>query len=285
MPTPLPPRALPATVRRLRRWLLLVALVCCCSLLASACTDAIEPESTELESDEPSKRAPTKTPRRYRAEWVLDAGAAGRTEPGYPYIYAEVIDDVRGQYMVQTATHLATQSREASAICADIFREDGRVSCASIPRPDGVPDVASIAITRLRDWSPAGVFEIVGPRSIEAAAAEDPDSWVATTGEHRTVPVRCWTVVAQTPSAPLGFHVCFTADGNNLVASLDLTGDELLEVDLQLYSADVPESTFEIGFDLVEDATVYEQLVFIFPQLPVGEDALTQPGGVSTSDG
>jgi len=265
--------------------LVMFLLVTCCLMIASACSESVEPDATELEADEPSRRAPTKTPRRYRAEWVVDAGAAGRTDPGYPYIYAEVIDDVRGQYMVQTATHLATQSREASAICADIFREDGRVSCASIPRPDGVPDVASIAMTRLRDWSPAGVFEIVGPRSIEAAAAEDPDSWRATSAEHRSVPVRCWTVVAETPSAPLGFNVCFTDDGNNLVASLDLTGDELFEVDLQLYSDDVPESTFEIGFELVEDATVYEQLVFIFPQLPVGEDSLTQPGGVSSTDG
>lgn len=231
--------------------------------------------------DEPVDRAGTKRPRRYRAEWILDAGAAGREEPGQPYLYVEIIDDPNGRTLVQTATHLAVQDLESSAICAAIFAPENQTSCARVQRPDGVPNVASIAVMALRDWSPKSVFEVAGPDSMGAATTRSPEAWETRTDSHRGVPVNCFTVIAETFSAPTGFDICYTADGNELIASLDLTGDDFLEVDLQLYASDVTDDSFEVGFDLPVDPTIYEQLVFIHPQVPVGALDLSDP----TNDG
>lgn len=214
-------------------------------------------------------RVTTSSPRRYRAEWVVNALAAGRQDPDAPYIYVEMIDDPNGRTLVQTATHLAFQDLESAAICAAIFSPEEQTSCASVARPDQVPNVASIAVTALRDWSPAGVFEVAGQASMRAAAARDPEAWTMRGDDHRGVPVDCFAVVRDTPTAPTGFDICYTRDGNGLIATLDLTGDELLEVDLQLYTSQVSSESFELAYDIPVDPTIYEQLVFIHPQIPV----------------
>lgn len=240
--------------------------------LAGACSDdSGTDEDLVLDEDDPARRAPTQQPRRYRAEWIIEPTSAGRE--GGLYVYTEVVDDRTGSYSARSRTHRAVQSRENVAICADILRPPEEVKCASIKRPDAVPDVASYALSRLREWSPRGVFEVAGEAAIAAAAAANPSTWQTTDEQHRGVPVTCWAVVGETSAAPLGFKTCFTFDPNGLIASLDLTGDAILEIDLENYSFDVDEFDFELPFEVIDDPIVYDQLLYIFPELPVGSDA------------
>lgn len=254
-------------------------------LLIPACSGDENPDDdVVLDEDDPARRAPTQQPRRYRAEWIIEPTSAGRE--GGLYVYAEVIDDRNGLYSAQSGTHRAVQTRESVAICADILRPPEDVKCASIERADAVPDVASYAITRLREWSARGIFELAGEPSMAAAAAANPAVWRTTDENHRGVPVTCWEVTGETTAAPRGFKTCFTFDPNGLIASLDLTGDAILEVDLQNYAFDVDERDFELPYDVIEDPIVYDQLLFIFPELPVGsdDDTLAEPGA-STGQG
>lgn len=263
---------------------LFLALAALSASITSCSGSPAEPE-VELAEDDPARRAPTQQPRRYRAEWIVDPATAGR-DTGI-YVYAEIIDDFTGSYLVQSPKHRAVQTRERVAICADILRVIEEVKCASIKRPRGVPDVASIAMGRLREWSPRGIFEVVGEPSMAAAAAANPSAWQTVNETHRSIPVRCWSVVGQTTAAPLGFKICFTNDSEELVASLDLTGDLFLEVDLQIYESDVAETDFEVPFEIIEDSIVYEQLLFIFPEVPVSDEEetdLARPGAAGSSE-
>lgn len=255
------------------------------STTLSSCSSASSDVEPELAEDDPARRAPTDSPRRYRAEWIIDPASAGR-DTGI-YVYAEIVDDFTGSYLVQSPKHRAVQTRERVAICADILRVIEEVKCASIKRPRGVPDVASIALGRLREWSPRGVFEVVGEASMAAAASANPQAWQTLTETHRGIAVRCWVVVGQTTAAPLGFKICFTDDTDGLVASLDLTGDLFLEVDLQIYETEVGETDFEVPFEIIEDAIVYEQLLFIFPEVPARDEQeidLARPGAAGSSE-
>lgn len=251
----------------------------------TGCTSDPAQLTDETLEDDPARRAPTESPRRYRAEWIIDPASAGRDSGRY--FYLETVDDFAGSYSVQSPLHRAVQTREEVAICADILRPVEDVKCASIERPDGVPDVASIAITRLREWSPRAVFEVIGEPSMAAAAAAYPAAWTKTNETHRSIPVRCWTVVSETSAAPLGFKICFTDDTNTLVASLDLTGDLNLEVDMQRYDFSVTEDEFELIFTVIKDSVVYEQLLFIFPEVPISsgdETDLARPGATGSSE-
>lgn len=265
--------------------LLRVVALFALALIIPACSgDNSSDDEVVLDEDDPARRAPTQQPRRYRAEWVIEPTTAGRD--GGLFVYAEVIDDRNGMYSAQSGTHRAVQTRESVAICADILRPPEDVKCASIERADAVPDVASYAITRLREWSARGIFELAGEPTMAAAAAANPVVWRTTDENHRGVPVTCWEVIGDTSAAPRGFKTCFTFDPNGLIASLDLTGDTILEVDLQNYAFDVEERDFELPYDVIEDPIVYDQLLYIFPELPIGsgDDSLAEPGA-STGQG
>ena len=257
-------------------------LLAVCLLLISSCSliqsdDPVAQPTPDPEAVEAAARSATTTPRRYRAEWFIDAGAAGRTEPGIPYAYIEVIDDREGRYYLQSPKHLAVQTRDAVIICADIWTTAGEPSCAQKPRPAGVPDVASIALGKLRDWSPKGVFEVAGEITIEVVANASPDVWQSERDVHREVPVSCWGVIAPTSAAPPGFRICYTADDNELVASIDLNGDGLLEADLTRYEPSIDDDRFELPYEIIQDERVFELLVFIFPEIPAGEDESDAP--------
>ena len=104
-----------------------------------------------------------------------------------------------------------------------------------------------------------------------AAAERNPPAWAAGAESHRGIAVRCWEVVSETSEAPLGFKVCFTDDDNALIATIDLTGDLLLEVDMQSYASDVPAALFEVEAEVQQDPGLYERLLFMFPEVPLGE--------------
>lgn len=248
----------------------LAPIVAALAFLAVSCTSAAPPtvdDGVGADDDPDAVEVRISAPGRvYVAQWLVDAEAANREGPGFPFTYREVVDEREGVYLVQSPDHLALQTRPSVVFCAGIFRSRG--VCASSPRPDGVPDILAIGPTRLKEWSPESIFEVADPRTIGTVAEAEPDAWTTRSLVIAGVATDCFVVVGDTSAAPEGFEVCFTADDNRLIASLDLEGDFILEVELREYRTNVTEADTVVPFDLIESDALYENLVLLFPELP-----------------
>lgn len=250
----------------IRRCVSILAGLVAAALLASACTTAPaetveEPEETAIELGAP--------PRRFVAEWLVDAEAIGVEGPGFPYLYREVVDDAVGRYLVQSPQHVALQQPDRVVFCAAIFRSDPY--CASTPRPEDTPPVYSYAVQLLRTtWSPSRVYELASWRELDLVANADPDAWDRRPGLVSEINVECFIAVADTPAAPTGFEVCFVDDDTRLLASVDLQGDGIFEIDLQTYQPGVVDDDFDTGMSewFEETASLQEQLLGLFPDIP-----------------
>lgn len=219
----------------------------------------------------PTIRTGTNQPNRtYSVEWLVNSAAAGRERPGFVYLYREVVDDSEGVYLAEVPDHLAVQTREEVIFCAAILRSNGGV-CSKVERPSGVPDVVSIAVETLRDWGPESVFELADPRLIETAAEADPTSWQRRNAVLADTPVECFAVVDDTNidvGVALGFEVCFIDDDERLVASLDVQGDLVFEIDLLRYGSSYSENDLLPSATPAESPALFDQLVAAFPDLP-----------------
>lgn len=247
-----------------------------------------EASDVEQTPDPDGNRARTDSPRRYVAEWLVDAQAIGLEVFGVnPYSYVEVVDDREGTYLVLGPEHLVRQTREQVVFCAGVFAV--APACASIERPRGVPDIQSVAVTRVKEWAPDRVYQLADLRGFEEVAETDPAAWQTRTGVHLGVPVRCFTAVGPNPSAPEGFDVCITDDDNELIATLDLQGDVLLDISLERYETTLSEFDLGLPAEVTSDADVFDQLVYIYPQVPdivlIDPDAVDDENPQAATDG
>jgi len=177
-----------------------------------------------------------------------------------------VVGRREGIYLVQGPQHLALQTREEVVFCAGIFAVSP--SCASTPRPRGVPDVLAIGLRAISDWSPMSLYQLSTPTQFAQAIAEDPSSWTERQGDHGGIPVVCYAASANSRAAQQGFEVCFTDDENELVASVDLQGDFLLDIALERYDSELSDFDLDLPAEVRSDPDVYDQLVYIFPSVP-----------------
>lgn len=238
--------------------------------LLPACTgDAAESPAADVVEGErrPNGNVATRlNPRQYVAEWLVDAEAIGRDAGGQPFAYVEIVDDRDGIYLVRGPEHVALQTRSEVVFCAGLFAVSP--SCASTPRPRGVPDVLAIGLRAIKDWSPTALYQLSTPTEFEQAIVEDPTKWTTRNGQHGTIPVVCYAASAGSRSAQGGFEVCFTDDENALVASVDLQGDFLLDITLERYDRERNDFDLDLPAEVRSDADVYDQLVYIFPAVP-----------------
>ena len=207
-------------------------------------------------------------PTRYDATWLIDAEAVGADGPGFPYLYREVVDDIAGRYLVQSANHLATQQPDEVVFCAAIYRVDPY--CASTPRADDTPPVFAYPVQLVRSWGPSQLYDLAGWRELDLVASTEPDAWSRRTDTVRDVGVECFAVVGETAAARTGFEICFTDDDLHLVASVDLQGDLIYEIDLQSYERSLADDAFETGLeDFIEaKPSLQDQLITLFPEIP-----------------
>jgi len=254
--------------QRLRR-VLGTCLLIVVALLAGCTGEAPDTATDDVAEGErrPNGNVATRlNPRRYVAEWLVDAEAIGREAGGLPFNYVEIVDDRDGVYLVQGPEHLAKQTRAEVVFCAGIFAVSP--SCAATARPRGVPDVLAIGLRAITEWSPTKLYQLSTPTEFEQAIAEDPTNWTSRRATHGTTPVVCYAAAAGSRAAQEGFEVCFTDDENELVASVDLQGDFLLDISLERYGSEITEFDLELPATVRRDADVYDQLVYIFPAVP-----------------
>lgn len=214
-------------------------------------------------------------PRRYRAEWFINAEAVNVDGPGYPFVYREIVDDRLGRYLVQSPNHLAVQSPEEVLFCAAILRDDPY--CASSPRAGGTPNVLSYPIQLLRGWGPRAIYDLASHREVAMVAGGDPVNWDHRFAQIGDTDVECFTVVGETTAAATGFDICYTDDDLHLVASVDLQSDLVYEIDLISYSPQVRDSDFETGLEQFVEArpSLQEQLLALYPEIPAPRPAPT----------
>lgn len=263
---------------------LFVAFVAGCSSSGDTPTDdAAEPvDDVDQTAVAENNRAATSSPRRYVAEWLVDAQAIGLEVFGAnPYSYVEVIDDREGTYLALGPEHLARQTRDDVVFCAGVYAP--APTCASIERPRGVPDIQSIAVTKVREWAPGVVYQLADLQGFVNVAATDPEAWQTRTGVHLGLPVRCFTAIGPNPSAPVGFDICITDDEYELIATLDLQGDVYLDISLERFDTMLTEFDLSLPADVTSDADVFDQLVYIYPQVP--DIVLIDPDAESEDDG
>lgn len=256
----------------LRGLFAVAALVLVAMLMLGACSgdgdgtaEDTTPEAVPL--DEPA--------RRYVAEWLINAEAVGVDGPGFDFLYREVVDDATGRYLVQSPAHLATQSRESVVFCAAIFRVDPY--CAATERPENTPPVLAYPVQLLRSWGPSQLYDLAGWREVSLVANTEPDAWSRRTEVVGEIPVECFAVIGDTAAARTGFEVCFTNDDLHLVASVDLQGDLVYEIDLITYERSVDDEAFETGLDDFVEAreSLQDQLITLFPDVPAARPTPT----------
>jgi hypothetical protein len=244
-----------------------VALFGVIALLATACRS---PDVEDSTSNSPEPVELSDPPRRYSAEWLIDADAAGGDGPGFPFLYREVADDQRGEYLVLTHNHLARQTPEEVVFCAAVSRVPLDPYCASAPRAEGAPNVLAYPVQLLREWSPRALYDLAGHREVSLVAASDPGNWNRRVTESNGIPVECFLVTGSTPAADTGFEICFTDDDLHLVASVDLQNDLMFEVDLLSYRRFDIADDFETGLEefFEERPSLQEQLLDLYPEVP-----------------
>jgi hypothetical protein len=244
-----------------RRLLAAAAIV----LLLDSCTGRGTAEDAD---PTPEPLGLAAAPARYDATWLIDAEAVGADGPGFPYLYREVVDDRTGRYLVQSPNHLATQRPDEVVFCAAIFRVDPY--CASSPRAEDTPPVYAYPLQLVRSWGPTQLYDLAGWREINLVAATEPGAWSRRTEVVRDVPVECFAVIGETAAARTGFEICFTDDDLHLVASVDLQGDLVYEIDLQSYERQLADDAFDTGLDDFIEAkpSLQDQLIMLFPEIP-----------------
>lgn len=251
------------------------------ALFGAGCTDSGE-ASAAHEQDAPVSTDQADG-RFYTAQWTVDAEAIGKPGVGFPYPFVEVVDDLRGTYLSRTPNHLAFQDRERIVFCAGINLVDSEPRCASAPRPADTPDVIGLALQRIRDWHPLSVYEVADFRRLKLVADEDPGGWSQQRIGFETfdgpIMVDCFLTKTDTETAPAGVELCFTNDENRLLASVDLNGDLVYEVQLDRYRPFADDDEFAVVDDLpiVQDPRRYEQLVVIFPDIPIPPTPTPEP--------
>lgn len=247
--------------------LLLVGLA-----VLAACTGGDADDGADVEPEPVPLDAPT---RQYTAEWLIDAEAVGVDGPGFDFLYREVVDDATGRYLVQSPAHIATQSRESVVFCAAIFRVDPY--CAATERPENTPPVLAYPLQLLRSWGPSQLYDLAGWREVSLVAATEPNAWARRTEVVGEIPVECFAVIGETSAARTGFEVCFTNDDLHLVASVDLQGDLVYEIDLIAYERTIAEDAFETGLDdfIEAKASLQDQLITLFPDVPAARPTPT----------
>lgn len=271
----------PKTMIRSTRLGLILVLAATWMLLASACTNS----GDSAEGDEPGEPISTDRDdgRFYSAQWTVDAEAIGKPGVGFPYPFVEIVDDLQGTYLYRTPNHLAYQDRERVVFCAGVTLVDSDPRCASTPRPDGTPDVIGLGLQRIRDWHPLNVYEVADFRRLQLVADEDPEGWSQQQITFETfegpIQVDCFLTRTDTETAPTGVELCFTKDENRLLASVDLNGDLVYEVQLDRYRPFADEDEFAVIDDLpiVQDPRRYEQLIVIFPEIPIPPTPTPEP--------
>ncbi len=264
----------PAIERRatLRGLFAVAALLLAAMLVLGACSGG----GNDGDADTSPEAVPLDEPaRRYVAEWLINAEAVGVDGPGFDFLYREVVDDATGRYLVQSPAHIATQSRESVVFCAAIFRVDPY--CSATERPANTPPVLAYPVQLLRSWGPSQLYDLAGWREVSLVANTEPDAWSRRTEVVGDVPVECFAVIGETAAARTGFEVCFTDDDLHLVASVDLQGDLVYEIDLITYERTIDEEAFETGLDDFIEArdSLQDQLITLFPDVPAARPTPT----------
>lgn len=261
-----------------RRLLVLAA----CLLVAASCTGG-DSGSAPRPTAEPVGLVDA--PARYDATWLVDAEAVGADGPGFPYLYREVVDDRAGRYLVQSANHLATQQADEIVFCAAIYRVDPY--CASAPRAENTPPVYAYPLQLVRSWGPNQLYDLAGWREINLVVDTEPGAWSRRADVVRDVPVECFTVVGETAAARTGFEICFTDDELHLVASVDLQGDLVFEIDLQSYERQLAPDAFETGLEEFIEAkpSLQDQLITLFPEIPAPRPTPTPDPSAPADEG
>lgn len=254
------------------RWFAATALLMAATIALAACNGSASDDEPDVANDAAPLEAPT---RQYVAEWLINAEAVGVDGPGFNFLYREVADDATGRYLVQSPAHLATQSREIVVFCAAIFRVDPY--CAATDRPANTPPVLAYPLQLLRTWGPSQLYDLAGWREVSLVANTEPNAWARRTDVIGQIPVECFVVVGETSAARTGFEVCFTDDDLHLVASVDLQGDFVYEIDLISYERTIDDDDFETGLDefIEAKASLQDQLITLFPDVPAARPTPT----------
>jgi len=246
---------------RLRR--LTSALVIAAVVVLGGCTDSSEtagtPTPTRTAADSPTGRS-------YTAEWIVDAAAIGR-EPGYAYRFVEIVDDAAGVYFTSGPDHLSLQTPPEVVFCAGILQVEPR--CASTERPNGTPNVLALGPAVIREWHPEQVYEVANYRRMNLIANAEPDAWVRSNEASVDIAVECFRPLVRDEGTPEGLSLCYTRDAEHLLASVDMNGDDIFEVYLDRYEPVPDQDQLDIPFEVVGDAKQYEQLLVIFPNVPI----------------
>lgn len=261
----------PSTPRPNASWIALIVLL----LLTAACSDPdidSEDDPTQSILELPDE------PRRYSAEWLIDAEAMAAIDVASPYLYREVVDDQTGSYLVQAPRHLALQRSEEVVFCSAISRLPLDPYCASTPRAEGAPHVLSYPVQLLREWGPAPFYELASYREVSLVANSDTDNWTQwITTSASNFAVECFVVTGETTAATEGFEICFTNDDLHLVASVDLQSDLVYEIDLLSYERFGISDDFETGLEEFYEPrpALQEQLLDLYPEIPAARPTPT----------
>jgi len=260
----------PWSSRRARGLYLAMLLAAGLSVAGLAgCTNS----SDGSQADEPSKSIALESPpRRYLAEWLINAEAVGIESVGSPFVYREVVDDQTGTYLVAAPNHAAWQRPDEVVLCAAVSRLPLDPYCAASPRAEGSPHVLSYPVQLIRnDWSPTALYDLASYREVALVAASEPDAWSRQLANALDgFPIECFLAVGETSAAATGFEICFTDDDRHLVASVDLQNDLIFEIELLSYDPIVGRDDFESGLDeFVEPLpNLQEQLLALYPEIP-----------------
>lgn len=241
---------------------LMLALSAC---VLSACS-ADAPVDEEPAASSSSSSSSRNGQRLYTAEWVVDAAAIGR-EPAYAYRYSEMVDDRAGTYLTTGPQHLALQTPPQVTFCAGIWQAEPR--CASTDRPENTPNVMALGLSVIRQWHPEELYEVADFRRMDLIAESEPDRWSRTNEVSVDIAVECFRSQSPDEKTPDGLSLCYTADEYRLLASVDMNGDSVFEVYLDRYERSVDEDELELSFEVLDDPKRYEQLLVIFPDVPI----------------
>jgi len=245
--------------------LLVAAVIATALALLSGCSgggdsqSAVAPSRTQSGTDADSGRS-------YTAEWIVDAGAIGR-EPGYAYRFIEIVDDSEGVYFISGPDHLSLQTPPEVVFCAGILQAEPR--CASAERPGGTPNVLALGPSVIREWHPEQVYEVANYRRMDLIANAEPNAWTRSNEASVDIAVECFRPQVRDGGTPDGLSLCYTRDEEHLLASVDMNGDDIFEVYLDRYEPTPDEDQLNIPFDVIGDAKQYEQLLVIFPNVPI----------------